>query len=1086
MIKLKRIVSLVIIFVLLSSSLYAPIFAGGEGSIDDKVEIDDFNGDGIQTFRFYVAATASNAKFKYKTVGWNVKITPNGKQTYTGRYDFSFTSVDEKVVDLPLEEMFDCANVPDIDREIGGMIEVDAIQVIMVNGRKTYPEYTNSASNIINGIKNRYGIEWNDTTKDDLVTYYDNIEAYQPVSEEIGVDVTLQVTSTDNDHTLDVTKGETAATVKIHAKVDVKTSGKGDYAKDYHNLDTINISLNGQEVTINAFRRLGAEADFIFTYDASEIEDGLDTVVDTIMKDHCDAKVDYKLQYHGKGEDDTQQELKKITSIEEQKKPLALIGYKDPSTNKIVTEEGRKIFYRGTSSKNIKVLDLSQYKEADIEQIEITHNGKSIKKGTIKNQELTVDCDLGGHVFEISFIDKRDNRLYKDRVSFFADEIENNPNTKKPNALIEADTQVRAGDYFYLDGSGSSDEDGTIEKYKWYVTSSQLTLPDEPTVATWFEAKSTGLKASLLTVTDNDSLTDSDVHSFEVLPPTIKGDISHEGRLKVNRKITINSAFDAPKKYPVNRYEWTVPKDYKTNKTFGNDTSIYFLPSQDGAYPVTLKGSNGYYEDTITKTYGILPDIAPIADFSCADVYYRNPYNGNKGEIILKNHSRSTDGDYIKNVKVWYQHDATNKNVYNSDWILGYDGISTNNITVLVDKIGHYKLKIQVTEGFDDTIPSLLTEHDYLKDTQYTIVHVDNKPPKSALEIDVVKKVNIGVAVPSDKNINVYQNYVNTVLNPMLEQDNIKADITLVPYTKNFAINNPPWIYYYEGYEDDDKRYRGAIEENNINIPYYVRGSLSHIYMTVDGRYSYAITEWEDDDGDYNLYFYDNGYRITRSRFIGGLESALDDSNKGYEVYYEDKDTEVNIISVHPYEPKAYLKVRYEKRHYPDLYEVVVYDKNRFRMATDQEKVEAYSFNITTDNYDYTLDYKSTIENDYWQDTSSSSSILMGDNVLYINDNEVFRRFCKDNGKKGNGYGVCYYDFAWDTTKCYDDTLITEIMKKKYNWNKPDTTNYMIVFNDVNLRKFHEEELASTATEKDINMLLVGSTNKAKETFNKY
>ena len=67
------------------------------------------------------------------------------------------------------------------------------------------------------------------------------------------------------------------------------------------------------------------------------------------------------------------------------------------------------------------------------------------------------------------------------------------------------------------------------------------------------------------------------------------------------------------------------------------------------AYRFDLRVNNIYgLSDTESKTITIVPDVAPIADFSVATQVLRNQNDNNYATITATNLSRSTDGDSIK------------------------------------------------------------------------------------------------------------------------------------------------------------------------------------------------------------------------------------------------------------------------------------------------------------------------------------------------------------------------------------------------------------------------------------------------------
>lgn len=88
-----------------------------------------------------------------------------------------------------------------------------------------------------------------------------------------------------------------------------------------------------------------------------------------------------------------------------------------------------------------------------------------------------------------------------------------------PAAEAGANQQVLAGDTVTLDGSASTDSDGTITKYLWTIPS--LGTKEGITVTQTLPASiAPGDYTVVLTVTDNDGNTDNDTMTITVIDPT--------------------------------------------------------------------------------------------------------------------------------------------------------------------------------------------------------------------------------------------------------------------------------------------------------------------------------------------------------------------------------------------------------------------------------------------------------------------------------------------------------------------------------------------------------------------------------------
>jgi hypothetical protein len=95
------------------------------------------------------------------------------------------------------------------------------------------------------------------------------------------------------------------------------------------------------------------------------------------------------------------------------------------------------------------------------------------------------------------------------------------PPNQEPTANAGSDQTVNEGDAVSLDGSGSSDPDGTVESYSWTQTAgTQVTLDDASSATPSFTAPDVGADGETLTleltVTDNDGATSTTADTVNV------------------------------------------------------------------------------------------------------------------------------------------------------------------------------------------------------------------------------------------------------------------------------------------------------------------------------------------------------------------------------------------------------------------------------------------------------------------------------------------------------------------------------------------------------------------------------------------
>ncbi len=695
-------------------------------------------------------------------------------------------------------------------------------------------------------------------------------------------------------------------------------------------------------------------------------------------------------------------------------------------------------------------------------------------------------------------------------------DVEEEP-TPSGEIVADADgsTEVRAGDMVYLFGDKSYSTNGEITSYDWWSPNASFKPVSSVHSGTWFPSSATGYQIVRLTVTDETDASDDDIHRVYIMPPWVKGEFE-ASTAKINRTLTLTSTFDEPDMYPVNRFSWVFNKRYLTNESL-NQKEVHVLPREVGKMNVSLTGSNGYSEDTILKEINVAPDLPPVADFEYEPVQYRNPYNNNKGEIIFKNHSVSNDGDYIKNIKIYYRHDTDNsyeddvKNnrgndaIYDGEWTLGYDGPSTDKIVVEVDKLGHYELKAQVTEGYDNTIPELLEDDDYLKTWQKDIfVEVDNKAPETTLEVDKIKKATIGIAVPSNLNIDEYQQYVDDILKPQLLEQNIEADVQLLDYTENYPISSAPFIYayapsdYYDGYSSYWSSATGTSVSYRVSDG---RISTSATYLSLDNRSSYYYYPYDmdyetDDDGDYHVDRYyegEFGYKTPRgsghfklTTLANYMVSALNTTKNegdtdtykieytGREYWYYRSEVYANIASKMSLQgilkngSVIFYASAYNWNQSKSLNGYVTFNPNyrNFQMSTDEEIQELGTLRMTFgENYDYTKTYSvggypRSVQTGQW------SWGTEGEHVFNFNGSEIFN--------SGRVYPYYSYDMSCHFNKFIDNKEISRTIKERFKWGD-DENKYLLVFNNLNLKHYPSQDFVNLSGEKDIDLLMYGN-----------
>jgi len=196
-----------------------------------------------------------------------------------------------------------------------------------------------------------------------------------------------------------------------------------------------------------------------------------------------------------------------------------------------------------------------------------------------------------------------------------------------PNAIPTADagpdqtvtdTDDNGSESVNLDGTGSSDSDGTIESYVWEENSSQIATGSQPS-----PTLNVGVHTIELTVTDDDEATDTDTVVITVLEPnsapTVNAGADDSITLPTNSVSLNGTVTDDGLPNPPGVVTTAWSKDSGPGAvTFGNaaavDTTATF--STDGTYVLRLTADDDDLTayDTVTITVYPQPNTAPTVN----------------------------------------------------------------------------------------------------------------------------------------------------------------------------------------------------------------------------------------------------------------------------------------------------------------------------------------------------------------------------------------------------------------------------------------------------------------------------------------
>ncbi len=184
-----------------------------------------------------------------------------------------------------------------------------------------------------------------------------------------------------------------------------------------------------------------------------------------------------------------------------------------------------------------------------------------------------------------------------------------------PDANAGDDQTVEEGDRVDLDGTGSSDSDGTIVKWEW---TGPLTLTDGDTSTPYFAAPTTGATKSYtftLTVTDNDGATDSDdvTITVEANEPPV-ADAGPDQTVEEGDRVDLDGTGSSDSDGTIEDWEWTGP----VTLTDADTSTPYFTAPTTGAtksytFTLTVTDNDGATDsDDVTIT--VEANEPPVAD----------------------------------------------------------------------------------------------------------------------------------------------------------------------------------------------------------------------------------------------------------------------------------------------------------------------------------------------------------------------------------------------------------------------------------------------------------------------------------------
>ncbi|MCY3600446.1 MAG: PKD domain-containing protein, partial [Gemmatimonadetes bacterium] len=277
-----------------------------------------------------------------------------------------------------------------------------------------------------------------------------------------------------------------------------------------------------------------------------------------------------------------------------------------------------------------------------------------------------------------------------------------------PDADAGPDQTVREGERVDLDGTGSSDSDGTIAGWKW---TGPLALTGSGTSTPYFTAPVTGATKSYtftLEVTDDDGATDSDKVTIKVVPnEPPDADAGPDQTAKEGERVDLDGTDSSDSDGNIAGWKWTGP----VALTGSGTSTPYFTAPTTGAtksYTFTLEvEDNEGATDTDKVTITVEPDTTttPPPNHSPrpkGTIRDRSVERGKSGGVDVADYFSDPDGDQLTYTA--YSSKTTVATVSVTGSRVAFNGIAVGEATITVtasDPDGeeaHQKFKVTVTD----------------------------------------------------------------------------------------------------------------------------------------------------------------------------------------------------------------------------------------------------------------------------------------------------------------------------------------------------------------------------------------------------
>jgi hypothetical protein len=386
---------------------------------------------------------------------------------------------------------------------------------------------------------------------------------------------------------------------------------------------------------------------------------------------------------------------------------------------------------------------IGKYGNLVISNCSLCHPGYDTKAF---NEYATAYKDNGRSVTALTLIESHDSdgdkftnieeinaETYPGDSGSFPDIAANEP----PVAYAGPDQDVKAGETVTLDGSGSSDSDGTIESYSWVQTGGQsVTLSGASTVRPTFTAPDISETLTFeLTVTDDRDATASDfvyINVFQANKPPV-ANAGADQTVAVGDTVTLDGSDSNDTDGDSMTFSWSfVSLPAGSNATFTDTKAVQpsFSVDLPGTYVAQLIVNDGTLDSAPDTVAISTENSAPVADAGADQVAL-------VGETVTLDGSGShdIDGDQLTIAWSFVSIPAGSSATLSDSTVV--------NPTFVADLPGTYVVQLTVNDGAADSAPDTVTIS-----TQNTAPAADAGPDQSVFLGDTVTLDGSGSSDP--------------------------------------------------------------------------------------------------------------------------------------------------------------------------------------------------------------------------------------------------------------------------------------------------------------------------------------------------